>query len=155
MELKVGDRAPDFIAATYGGSKIKIRDYLGSQNLVLYFYPKDDTPGCTKEACSFRDNLEKLNSSNTAVLGISVDNVKSHEKFRDKYKLNFDLISDKNKEIVGKYGVEREGKSNQVRANRVTFLIDKKGIIRYIWKKVNVEGHVEEVLEKIKELKLE
>ena len=152
-ELKAGDKAPSFSAKTYGGKSVKLEDYLGSKNLVLYFYPKDDTPGCTKEACSFRDNLTLLNDANTAVLGVSVDNVKSHEKFKEKYELNFDLVSDDNYEIVKKYGVLRE-RNNRISANRVTYLIDKKGIIRFIWQKVNVDEHTNQVLEKIKELKL-
>ena len=153
-ELEVGDKAPDFLARTYGGKIVKLKDYLDSKNILLYFYPKDDTPGCTKEACSFRDNLKQLSSTNTTVLGVSVDNVISHEKFKEKYKLNFDLISDNKHAIVKKYGVIRE-RNNRVSANRVTFLIDKKGIIKYIWKPVKVTGHTEEVLEKIKELELD
>ncbi len=152
-ELKAGDKAPSFSAKTYGGKSVKLKDYLGSKNIVLYFYPKDDTPGCTKEACSFRDNLARLNNANTAVLGVSVDNVKSHEKFKEKYELNFDLVSDDNYEIIKNYGVLRE-RNNRINANRVTYLIDKKGIIRFIWQKVNVDEHAKQVLEKIDELKL-
>ena len=154
LKVKVGDKSPEFSAKTYSGKSISLKDYSGLKTVVLYFYPKDDTPGCTKEACSFRDNLGRLNDANTVVVGVSVDDLDSHRKFKEKYGLNFDLVSDVNYEIVKKYGVQREGKDNKLSANRVTFLIDKKGIIRYIWASVKVEGHTDEVLSKIKELKL-
>ncbi|MFC1558565.1 peroxiredoxin [candidate division KSB1 bacterium] len=146
-------KAPLFTAKTYEGKSISLKDYTGKKNVVLYFYPKDDTPGCTKEACSFRDNLKRINNKSTIVLGVSVDNVKSHEKFKNKYELNFDLVSDEDHTIVEKYGVKRV-RNERVSANRVTFLIDKKGIIRYIWHSVKVDGHVDRVIDKIKELGL-
>ncbi len=149
----IGESAPDFSAKTGDGTTVSLSEYAGSKNVVLYFYPRDDTAGCTKEACSFRDNLERLNDTGTVVIGVSVDSEKSHRSFKEKYELNFDLLSDANHEIITKYGVQRTGK-NGASANRVTFLIDKKGIVRHIWAPVNVEGHTEQVLEKIRELEL-
>ena len=154
LSLKVGDNAPGFAAKTFGGEAIQLKDYQGKKNVILYFYPKDDTPGCTKEACSFRDNLERLINANTAVLGVSVDDVASHEEFRDKYQLNFDLVADTDHTIVKKYGVLKKAKNNRVVASRVTFLIDKEGVIRHIWSPVKVDGHTDEVLDQIKVLKL-
>ena len=151
--LKSGDKALIFSAKTYGGKTVSLKDYVGKKNVVLYFYPKDDTPGCTKEACSFRDNIQGINDENTVVIGVSVDDIKSHEKFKNKYNLNFDLVSDEEHKIIEMYGVKRV-KDDKVIANRVTFLIDKKGIIRFIWNTVNAEGHAVEVLEKIGELGL-
>ncbi len=147
---KVGDKAPDFEAEVDGGGKINLMDVLKEKSVVLYFYPKDDTPGCTREACSFRDNIGELEKLGVQILGVSTDSVKSHDKFRDKYKLNFPLVSDSAREIVKDYGVGRESRS----AKRVTFLIDRSGIVRYVWDKVDVDRHSEEVIEKIKELGL-
>ncbi len=147
---KIGDKAPDIEAETYGGKKIKLSDYKGKKAVVLYFYPRDNTPGCTKEACSMRDGMEMLEKLGVQVLGVSTDSVKSHEGFRDKYNLNFPLLSDKSKNIIKTYGVESEHGS----ARRVTFLIDKSGVIRHVWEKVNTSQHAEEVAEKIKGLGL-
>ncbi|HWP93270.1 MAG TPA: peroxiredoxin [Thermodesulfobacteriota bacterium] len=147
---KIGDKAPDIEAETYGGKKIKLSDYKDKKAVVLYFYPRDNTPGCTKEACSMRDGMEMLEKLGVQVLGVSTDSVKSHEGFRDKYNLNFPLLSDKSKNIIKTYGVESEHGS----ARRVTFLIDKSGVIRHVWEKVNTSQHAQEVAEKIKELEL-
>jgi len=147
---RVGDEAPDIEAETYGGKKIKVSDFANKKTVVLYFYPRDNTPGCTKEACSMRDGMKELERLGVQVLGISTDSSKSHEGFRDKYNLNFPLLSDKSKDIIKAYGVESEHGS----ARRVTFLIDKSGIIRHIWEKVNTSEHAEEVAEKVKELGL-
>jgi len=147
---KIGEKAPDIEAETYGGKKIKLSDYKNKKAVVLYFYPRDNTPGCTKEACSMRDGMEMLEKLGIQVLGVSTDSVKSHEGFRDKYNLNFPLLSDKSKSIIKTYGVESEHGS----ARRVTFLIDKSGVIRHVWEKVNTSQHAEEVAEKIKELEL-
>ena len=152
LTLQVGEKAPDFSTKTFDGKTVTLKDYSGSRNVVLYFYPGDNTPGCTKEACSFRGNLQRLNDAETAVIGVSVDSLKSHESFIEKYGLNFDLLSDSDYDIIQKYGVQRVGRNNRLSANRVTFLIDKKGIIRHIWAPVKVDGHTEEVLAKIKEL---
>ena len=147
---KVGDKAPDFNGETYGGGKITLSDFEGKKTVALYFYPKDNTPGCTKEACSMRDGMKDLEKLGIQVLGVSTDSVKSHEGFRDKFSLNFPLLSDKSKDIVKAYGVESDHGS----ARRVTFLIDKLGIVRYVWQKVDTARHSEEVIDKVKELEL-
>ena len=147
---KAGDKAPGFEAETYGGEKIKLSDYKGKSAVALYFYPKDDTPGCTKEACSMRDTMEDLKDLGIQVLGVSTDSVKSHENFKNIYDLNFPLLSDKSKDIITAYGVESDHGS----ARRITFLIDKSGVIRHVWMKVKTASHSEEVLEKLVELGL-
>ncbi len=147
--LDIGSQAPDFEAETYGAEKIRLSDFYSKSAVVLYFYPRDNTPGCTKEACSFRDD-EELASLGVQVLGVSTDGVKSHESFRDKHSLNFPLLSDKSREIVNLYGV----KSNFNSARRVTFLIEKGGRIAYIWKKVKAPSHAGQVIDKVKELGL-
>lgn len=147
---KVGDKAPDIEAETYGGEKIKLGDFAGKKNVVLYFYPKDNTPGCTKEACSMRDGMGELEDLGVQVIGVSADSVKSHESFRDKYSLNFPLVSDNSKSIIQTYGAGSDYGS----ARRVTFLIDKSGIIRHVWQKVDTARHAEEVKQKVKELGL-
>lgn len=148
--LKVGDRAPNIEAKTYGGQKIRLSDFLGKKIVVLYFYPKDNTPGCTKEACSMKDKMEDFKKLGIEVLGVSVDSVRSHENFRDRFNLNFPLLSDTDRKIVRAYGVGSESGT----AKRVTFLIDRSGVIRYIWHKVDTSHHADEVLEKVKELGL-
>ncbi len=147
---KAGDKAPGFEAETYGGEKIRLSNYKGKNTVALYFYPKDNTPGCTKEACSMRDGMDELKKLGVEVLGVSTDGVKAHENFRDKFDLNFPLISDKSKEIITAYGVESDYGS----ARRITFLIDKTGVIRHVWMKVKTSAHSEEVSEKVKELGL-
>ena len=149
--LKVGDAAPDIEAETYGGEKIKLGDFQGRKAVALYFYPKDYTGGCTKEACSIRDGYGELRDLGVEVLGVSTDSVKSHEGFRDKHSLNFPLLSDSEKKIVKAYGVESASGS----AKRETFLIDKSGIIRHIWTKVDTAGHADQIIKKVKELGLE
>ena len=120
--------------------------------MVVYFYPKDNTPGCTKEAKDFRDYKESFDELNTEIFGISTDSIKSHKKFIDKYDLNFTLLSDENKIICDACGVKgMTGKT----AKRTTFLVDKNGVIQHVWEKVNVKGHAEDVLKKIKELNLQ
>jgi len=146
----IGDKAPEFEAETYGGEKIKLSDYKGKITVALYFYPKDNTPGCTKEACSVRDGMDDLSALGVQVLGVSTDGVKAHENFRDKFNLNFPLLSDKSKEVVRSYGAQSDYGS----AKRVTFLIDKSGVIRHIWKKVNTSSHADEIIDKVKELAL-
>ncbi len=147
---KVGDKAPDFEAETYSGKEIKLSDFIKNKNVALYFYPRDNTPGCTKEACSMRDGMKELEKLGVQVLGVSTDSVKSHEGFRDKYSLNFPLLSDTSKNIVKTYGVESDFGS----ARRITFLIDKTGTIRHVWEKVNTASHSDEVISKVKELGL-
>jgi len=147
-ELRVGVKAPDFTLPTGDGSTLSLKDMKGKK-VVLYFYPKDDTSGCTKEACSFRDNVKLLEKRGTVVIGVSTDSPESHGKFADKYKLPFTLASDEKKELVKKYGVWKE-KSMYGRkymgTERTTFVIDEDGKIASIFTKVKVDGHVEELL---------
>jgi peroxiredoxin Q/BCP len=148
LKLKEGDVAPTFTAATNGAGRISLADYQG-KNVILYFYPKDDTPGCTKEACAFRDHWDEFKKKGAVVLGVSTDKVKSHDKFVEKYKLPFPLVADEDKKIVEAYGVWGPktfmGKEYLGTA-RTTFLIGPDGRIRKIWPKVKVEEHLEEVL---------
>ena len=147
--LNIGDKAPEIEAQTYGGETLKLSDF-SDKTVALYFYPKDNTGTCTKEACSMRDGMEELEGLGIQVIGVSTDSVKSHENFKNKYDLNFPLLSDKSKEVIQAYGVESDFGS----AKRVTFLIDKSGVIRHIWPKVKAAQHAEEVVEKVKELGL-
>lgn len=146
--LKEGDKAPDFKAKDQDGKTVKLKDLKGSR-VVLYFYPKDDTPGCTKEACSFRDNYSVFEKKDIKVLGISIDDEKSHRKFIEKFDLPFILLADTDKKIVEDYGVWGE-KSMYGRkymgTHRKTFLIDEKGKIVKIFDKVKVAEHADEVL---------
>jgi len=148
MILELGTKAPDFSAQIDGGKEIKLTDFKGKK-LVLYFYPKDQTSGCTTEACDFRDNMERITSSGAVVIGVSPDSVKSHEKFIEKQNLNFHLLSDPDKKICEDYGVWAE-KSMYGRKYmgvfRTTYLIDENGIILKSWAKVKVKGHVEDVI---------
>lgn len=148
LKLKEGDLAPKFTAATSGGGKISLADFKG-QNVILYFYPKDDTPGCTKEACAFRDHFAAFKKKGAVVLGVSPDPVKSHDKFVTKFKLPFTLLSDEDKKIVESYGVWGEKAfmgRRYLGVYRVTFLIGPDGRIRKIWPSVKPEEHAEEVL---------
>jgi peroxiredoxin Q/BCP len=145
---KVGDKAPDFALPDQAGEIHKLEDYRGKK-IVLYFYPKDDTPGCTKEACSFRDSFADFKKAGIEVLGVSVDDESSHAKFSEKYNLPFTLLADKDKKVVEKYGVWAEkgiyGKK-YMGTNRTTFLIDGKGNIVKVFEKVKPEDHAKEVL---------
>jgi peroxiredoxin Q/BCP len=146
--LEVGDKAPAFKTTNQDGETVALGDFKG-RKVVLYFYPKDDTPGCTKEACSFRDGWSKFKKRGVAVLGVSVDDAKSHREFIDKFSLPFPLLADTDKTIVKAYGVWGE-KSMYGRkymgTNRVTYLIDEKGKIAAVWPKVKPDGHAEEIL---------
>jgi peroxiredoxin Q/BCP len=148
-ELKEGDKAPAFSANDQNGTPISLSDYLG-KDLILYFYPKDDTPGCTAESCSFRDNYQELLHKGFEIVGVSVDNEKSHLKFINKYQLPFSLIADTDKKIVEDYGVWVEknlyGKKYMGTA-RKTFLIDKDGNIRKIIDKVDTKNSSQQVLD--------
>jgi peroxiredoxin Q/BCP len=148
LTLKEGDLAPTFTVNTNGCGRISLADYLG-QHVVLYFYPRDDTPGCTKEACAFRDEFSAFKSKNVVVLGVSIDPVKSHDKFVEKYKLPFTLLADEDKKIVESYGVWGQksflGKK-YMGIHRVTFLIAPDGRIKKIWLKVKPTEHAAEVL---------
>lgn len=152
IELKEGQKAPLFKAKDQNGKEISLSDFSGKE-LILYFYPKDNTPGCTAEACSFRDNYQSLQNQGFAVLGVSTDDEKSHQKFISKYSLPFSLIADTEKEIVEAYGVWVEksmyGKKYMGVA-RKTFIIDKNGIIRKIIDKVDTNNSSEQVLNSIK-----
>lgn len=154
-ELKTGSKAPDFTLPADGGSSVRLSDFKG-QPVVLYFYPKDDTSGCTKEACDFRDNLAAFKRLKMQVIGVSKDSVKKHDKFKEKYELNFPLASDEDGKVCDKYGVWVEksmyGKK-YMGIERATFLIDEHGKIAHIWRKVSVTDHVEDVLKVFKELK--
>jgi peroxiredoxin Q/BCP len=155
MSLEVGDKAPDFSLPADSGGKVSLKDLKG-KTVVLYFYPKDDTPGCTAEACAFRDQLPDFSKVKAAVVGISRDSVASHDKFKKKFTLPFPLASDEEGKVSEAYGtwVEKSmyGKK-YMGIERATFLIDAKGVIRNIWRKVKVDGHAEEVLEAASALK--
>ena len=146
--IREGDKAPDFALPSQDGKIVQLSDFHGRQNVVLYFYPKDDTPGCTKEACSFRDDLPRFRESETEVLGVSVDDVESHKEFQNKHKLNFTLLADPDKHVTKMYGV----KTWYGLADRVTFIIDKEGIVRKVFPDVDVSRHSEEVLAVVRTL---
>lgn len=154
MTLEVNQPAPHFSLPRDGGETVSLSDYKGKK-VVVYFYPKDNTSGCTTEACNFRDNMNRLLAANTIVLGISKDSVKSHEGFIQGQNLNFPLLSDMEGKVCDLFGVWIE-KSMYGRKymgiERATFLIDEKGIIRRIWRNVKVPGHVDEVLKAIEEV---
>ena len=147
--LAVGDKAPDFKLLSDKDEFVSLTDFLGKSDVVLYFYPKDNTPGCIKEACSFRDNLETIETKNAVVLGVSPDSVKSHQNFIEKQNLNFTLLSDPEHEVAEAYGAWGE-KSMYGRKYmciiRSTFIIGKDGIIKYVFKKVKTTIHGEEVI---------
>jgi peroxiredoxin Q/BCP len=148
-KLKVGDKAPDFTLPDADGKLYSLSDYVGKKPVVIYFYPKADTPGCTKQACGIRDEWSEFEKNGIQVLGISVDSRSDLKKFEEKYGLNFPLLSDKDKSVCKKYGV-----LNLLGfASRVTFIVDKEGKIAHIMDKVNVESHAKEVLEIAMKLK--
>jgi peroxiredoxin Q/BCP len=146
--IEEGATAPDFTLKSDKGQDVRLSELRGKP-VVLYFYPKDDTPGCTREACAFRDRSADLKKAGAAVLGVSPDDVASHGQFRDKYSLNFPLLADTDHKIADAYGAWREknmyGKKS-MGIQRSTFLIDPAGKVRKIWKRVNVDGHDEAVL---------
>lgn len=146
--LRVGDTAPDFSSVDQDGNAVKLSNFKGNP-VVVYFYPRDNTPGCTTEACNFRDNNELYANAGVKVLGISVDSQKSHKNFVDKYDLNFTLVVDDSKEISQNYGV-LGGRS----ANRVTYLIDRDGKVAHVYPRVSPKEHAVDVMKKLKELGL-
>ena len=151
--VKEGNKAPDFSEKNQDGKPVKLSSFKGKKNIVLYFYPKDMTPGCTTEACDFRDQFK--NFKNTVILGVSIDSPERHQRFIDKYGLPFELIADTNKKVANKYGVWQEKKlygKTFMGVVRSTFIIDKKGVVKKIFQKVRVKGHVGEVLEILKEI---
>jgi peroxiredoxin Q/BCP len=152
--IEAGQRAPGFTLTADDGSKVRLADLKG-RAVVLYFYPKDDTPGCTREACAFRERQAEIQKSGAVVLGVSGDSIASHGKFRDKYGLNFPLLADERHEVAEKYGAWREknmyGKKS-MGIVRSTFLIDATGKVAKVWKQVRVDGHDAQVLEALGEL---
>jgi thioredoxin-dependent peroxiredoxin len=155
MSVDINDKAPSFTLPGDGGGEVSLKDFKG-QPVVFYFYPKDDTSGCTAEACAFRDQLPDFSRLKTTVIGVSRDSAASHDKFKTKYQLPFPLASDEDGKVCEAYGVWAE-KSMYGRKymgiERSTFLIDGNGVLRGVWRKVKVPGHVEEVLEAVKALK--
>ena len=151
--LEEGKKAPQFTLNDQAGNSVSLKDFLGKK-VVLYFYPKDDTPGCTKEACNFRDDFSLIKKEGAVILGVSADSVKKHKKFADKYNLPFSLLSDENKKVLEKYGVWQE-KSMYGRKYmgivRSTFIIDEKGKLKKIFPKVKVTNHNKEVLEALRD----
>ena len=148
LKLQEGELAPAFSAATSGGGKVSLTDFKG-KSVILYFYPRDDTPGCTKEACGFRDAYAAFQKQGAEVLGVSVDSVKTHDKFVGKFKLPFRLLADDDKKIVQDYGVwgpKRFMGRKYDGIHRVTFLIGPDGKIKKIWPQVKPEAHAAEVL---------
>jgi peroxiredoxin Q/BCP len=146
--LKIGDRAPEFSLPSSDGTTVSLKQLRGKK-VVLYFYPKDDTPGCTKEACSFRDNLARVRSRGALIFGVSADSLASHAKFIEHYALNFPLLSDEDKTMIKAYGVWKQKAfmgRKYMGIERTTVVIDEKGKIAHIFPKVKVLGHTEEVL---------
>ncbi len=154
-ELVTGQKAPQFSLPASTGNKVALKDFKGKNVVVLYFYPRDNTPGCTKEACSFRDLQAEFEEAGAVILGVSTDSLESHDKFAAKYDLRFPLLADKDAEVATKYGVWQEknmyGKKS-MGIVRTTFVIDRDGKIAKIWPKVKVEEHADEVLEFVKSL---
>ena len=152
--IQEGKKAPEFELPSSQGGAVKLKDLRG-KTVVLYFYPKDDTPGCTREACAFRDSQAALKKQGVVVLGVSGDSLASHEKFKSKYKLNFPLLSDPDKAVSKKYGAWGEkvlyGKKT-VGMIRSTFVIDGEGVVRKVFSRVKVDGHAEQVLEAVAKL---
>ena len=154
MTLREGDKAPDFKLKANGGKEIGLKDYKGKNRVILYFYPKDDTPGCTVEACGFRDSIKAVEKEDAVVLGVSPDGAASHDKFVGKFKLPFILLSDEDKKTCADYGVwvkkSMYGREYMGVA-RTTFIIAKDGKIEKIFEKVKPEGHVQEILDFLKQ----
>ena len=140
--LKEGETAPEFEAITTDGSTVRLSDYKGRNNVLLYFYPVDDTPGCTRQACDLRDAKPQFDQSNTVIFGVSNDDQQSHQAFTKKYSLNFPLLVDTDGAICDAYGVPHE-----CGPNRVTYLIDTNGVIVKVWEKVNAAAHRDDVIE--------
>jgi peroxiredoxin Q/BCP len=149
--LEAGTKAPRFTATTFDGRKVALRDYVG-RKVALYFYPKDATPGCTKQACNLRDGADELAAAGIAVIGVSPDDDASHERFSTKHELDFPLVADPDRKIIEKYGVWGE-KTNYGKTfmglQRTTFLIDEKGVIEHVFKRPRVADHTAEILSKL------
>ena len=154
VDITEGSAAPDFEAPTDGGVSLKLSGLKGKK-VVLYFYPKDDTPGCTKEACGFAENMPDFGEVDAEIIGVSKDSVARHDKFKAKYELPFTLVSDEDGAICEAYGTWVEKKNygrTYMGIERATFLIDEEGVVRKVWRKVRVNGHVDAVLEAAKAL---
>jgi len=152
--VDVGEKAPDFSMATDGGGSVSLKDLKGKK-VVLYFYPKDDTPGCTKEACAFRDAMPDFTGIDAEIIGVSKDPVAKHDKFKAKYDLPFTLASDEESDVCEQFGVWVEKNMygrKYMGIERATFLIDGEGVVRNVWRKVKVPGHADAVLETVKSL---
>ncbi|MFZ4523483.1 MAG: peroxiredoxin [Bacteroidales bacterium] len=150
-KIEIGSKAPDFSLPDQTGKRVNLSDFFGKSNLVVYFYPKDESYGCTKEACSFRDNYEVFKEAGAVVIGISSDDVASHQAFAANHKLPFILLSDKDKTVADKYGV---GKSLGILPGRVTFVIDKQGVVRMAFSsQLSFEKHITEAIETLHKLK--
>ena len=146
VSLRVGDKAPNFSLPAHPSGTISLNDFLGKKNVILAFYPKDDTPGCTKEMCSFSDDLDKFNTVNTQVLGISVDDADSHGKFAQKHNLKVPLLADPGREVSKAYGTVRDTGGH---AERMLFVIDKEGVIRHIHTGMPSNEALLEIVQKI------
>ncbi len=149
--MKAGDLAPDFEATLESSEKVSLNQYKG-RKVVLYFYPRDNTSGCTREACDFRDRISDIQARGSVVLGVSPDSVKSHQRFKEKFDLPFSLVSDESREVAQAYGVWREKKlygKTSMGIVRSTFIIDEEGRIARVYDKVKVAGHVDDVLESL------
>jgi len=153
--LSIGDKVADFSAPATSGLTFKLSDYKGKSNLVIYFYPKDSTPGCTTEGKDFRDRINDFKAHDTEIFGVSKDSMKRHENFKAKQEFPFELISDESGDICEKFGVWQLKKTfgkEYMGIVRSTFLIDKEGVVQKIWDKVKVKGHADEVLDAVKKL---
>lgn len=148
MAIKVGDKAPDFTLTSATGEKVSLKDFYGKKSVVLYFYPKDDTPGCTAESCAFRDSYEVFKEIGAEVIGVSGDSPESHRQFARKYNLPFILLSDTDNKLRQLYGVPA---TLFILPGRVTYVIDKEGVVRHIFDSMmNFKGHVEAALKTLK-----
>lgn len=151
MPIKVGDTAPDFTLTSQSGASVSLNNFRGKKSVVLYFYPKDDTPGCTKESCAFRDQYEVFNKAGAEVIGVSSDSPESHQKFAAKYNLPFTLLSDTGNQVRKLYGVPSDFLG--LLPGRVTYIIDKQGIVQHIFNsQFNFNKHVEESLKTLQQL---
>ena len=150
----IGRPAPDFTLPSSSGEPISLKQFKGKKTVILYFYPKDETPGCTKEACAFRDAFSEFENHNTVILGVSTDPMDSHHAFRDKHHLPFPLLADEDAAVSKLYGVYKQknlyGKK-YMGIERTTFIIDKTGRVAQIWPKVKVDGHIQDVMEFVSE----
>lgn len=151
MPVKVGDTAPDFTLSSQSGTPVSLRDFRGKKAVVLYFYPKDDTPGCTKESCGFRDSYEVFKTAGAEVIGVSADSPDSHQRFTVKYQLPFILLSDNGSQVRKLYGVPS---TFGLLPGRVTYVIDSQGVVQHIFNsQLNFQGHIEESLKTLQQIK--